>query len=108
MRDEASSADDAWGGFDWPVGWTPGPLDERPRSVYPPYTGRRFGTGGSRLERAVALVHALGGVELGAHDACTLQWLARRDVATVATLVVLIHRARLAGPVPRQPIKLGR
>jgi hypothetical protein len=108
MRDTPSSTDNAWSGFDWPAGWTPGPLHEQPRSVYPPYTCRRFAFGESRLERAVALVHALGGVELGAYDARTLQWLAGRDVATVATLAVLIRRARLAGPALCQPIKLDR
>jgi hypothetical protein len=65
------STDSARSAFDWPAGWTPGPLHEPPRSVYPPYTRRRFVAVESRLERAVALVHALVGIEIEAHDART-------------------------------------
>jgi hypothetical protein len=82
-------------GFDWPPGWTPGPLYNPPRSVYPPYTSRRgILSSDCELERAAALVHALAGIELGVQDARASRWLARKDVATVATLVVLIRRAR--------------
>lgn len=85
--------------FEWPAGWTAGPLHDTPRSVYPPYVGRQgLRLSDTELERAAALVWALRGVELGRQDARVLSRLARRDTATVATLVVLIQRARLAGP----------
>jgi hypothetical protein len=81
-----------------PPGWRPGPLDEQPLSVYPPYSARRgpwvFDT---RDDRRDALAHALIGVELGTHDRRILDWLALWDNPTVATVVSLLHRARIAG-----------
>jgi hypothetical protein len=83
--------------FTGPPGWAPGPLDDEPRSVFPPYTERRgrwvFDTA---EDRAAALAHALTGVELGGHDRRILRWLAAWDTPTVATVVSLIRRARLA------------
>lgn len=82
----------------YPPGWLPGPLDEQPVSVYPPYSARRgpwvFDT---RADRRDALAHALIGVELGAYDRGILDWLALWDNSTVATVVSLLHRTRLAG-----------
>lgn len=50
--------------------------------------------------RTIALVDALAGVELGAHDLATLDRLADQPDADVRTLVSLFLRARCA-EVPR-------
>ena len=47
-------------------------------------------------ERRAALLAALDGVALGAYDQRILHWLASDEVATVATVVSLLWRARHA------------
>ncbi|MGQ0575048.1 MAG: hypothetical protein ACT4RN_12715 [Pseudonocardia sp.] len=84
--------------LDGPPGWRPERLDSEPGSVFPPYGRcRDRWVPDTHDDRAAALAHALDGVELGAHDARVLAWLAGWDNPTVATVCSLIRRARLAG-----------
>ncbi|WP_028934247.1 hypothetical protein [Pseudonocardia spinosispora] len=87
-------------GFDWAPGWRPGPLNETPASVFPPYLEERDAPD-TPMDHAAALVDALHGLDLGFVDADVISALARYcDTPVVAGLVSLIHRARLAGPIP--------
>ncbi len=95
--------------LDGPPGWTPGPLQIEPRSVFPPYTEQRDRWGfDTRTDRAAALAHALAGVPLGAYDTRILTWLAGWDNPTVATVVSLIRRARIAAAAPPPPHPTNR
>lgn len=76
-----------------------GPLESEPVSVHAPFT---YYPGGQYRhepvdERRAALLAALAGVQLGAYDRRIVDWLARGEVSTVATVVSLIFRARDAG-----------
>ena len=99
--DQVDRAADGLGGFDWQPGWTPTPLiDTLPASVYPPYTELRPQPD-TATDRASALIDALIGVDLGPVDGHVIAWLATEAGTPVtATIVSLIHRARLAGEIP--------
>lgn len=64
-----------------------GPLEVEP----PPLNGYP-----TRAERRAWLAHALRGVDLGAHDERTVEWLAGWDESTTLTVASLIERARAA------------
>jgi hypothetical protein len=44
-----------------------------------------------------ALLEALDGIELGAHDRRIIEWLSQWEIETVGTVVSLLYRARAAG-----------
>ena len=68
--------------------------------MYPPFLGWREEPD-TVVDRGAALVDALNGIECGAADRDMLAWVVQVcDTPVVATLVSLIHRARLAGPIP--------
>lgn len=48
-------------------------------------------------DRVAALLEALDGIELGAHDRRIIAWIAEGDISTVGTVVSLLYRARTAG-----------
>lgn len=72
------------------------PLDSEPVSVYPPFITYPRGQYRHEYapERRAALETALAGVVLGSYDRRILHWLSWRDLATAATVVSLILRAR--------------
>jgi hypothetical protein len=75
-----------------------GPLQSEPVSVHAPFTSYPGGRYRHEPvdERRAALVAALVGVQLGAYDRRIVDWLARDEVSTVATVVSLILRVREA------------
>jgi hypothetical protein len=88
------------GGFDWQPGWTPGPLEQLPVTVYPPFLQAREEPD-TLPDLVSALIDAFQQVDLGGLDMEVLATLAQGcDAPVIATLVSLIHRARLAGPIP--------
>jgi len=108
MHDRLIAAYGGSGGFDWPEGWRPGALWAPPRSVYPPFNRhRRIGVYDLKTDRAAALMDAVQGIELGAYDVDIIGWLAGGDTPTAATLVSLLHRARLGGPIPGRSASAG-
>lgn len=85
---------------------SPGPLDDAPRNIRPPFDQRRPDVGGLGTERwrelrradAVAAIREpLAGIELGAYDQRIIDWLAGYDEPTIGAIVSLLHRARQAG-----------
>lgn len=85
------------------------PLEHEPRRVRPPFdtgtddTGRPWAGETNEAyrrrvhaDRVAALLEALNGIELGAHDRRTIEWLAGWETGTVGTLASLFHRARAA------------
>lgn len=81
-----------------------GPLNAPPVSLYWPYNVRTsLGVPGTLLVAAylTALLEPLAGLELGTYDREVLAMLtATSNRNTVATLASLLHRARLAEPIP--------
>ncbi|MEO3860959.1 hypothetical protein [Acrocarpospora sp. B8E8] len=77
----------------------------------PPYgTIRNVGNERSSDANAAALVETLAGLELGTEDVRILEWLARWEPSTVATICSWILRARALAPerpVPVDPDPLG-
>jgi hypothetical protein len=71
------------------------PIDTPPDRLWPPYDEPHARHPGREGKQA-ALEDAVLGVELGAYDTWVLARLAGEDTPVVATLVSLIHRARLA------------
>jgi hypothetical protein len=71
-----------------------GPIEDRPNSLWPPYTGDVYIT---REERQAALRDALRGIDLGEYDTHMMEWLAGWDIEQVAVVVSWIERARKAG-----------
>jgi len=57
---------------------------------------RRFASASVHTDRVAALLEALDGVELGAYDRRTIEWLANWDTGVVGTLASLFYRARAA------------
>lgn len=88
----------------------PGPLENEPRSVWPPFDVRddRFDDlhvteewrQAVRLDRVEALLSPLTGLVLSEREFRALEWLAGWDVPTVAPLVRLLHAARAAATLP--------
>jgi hypothetical protein len=78
------------------------PLEVEPVSVHPPFI--TYPSGHYRHEpteeRRAALDAALAGVALGAYDQRFLRWLSTWDIATVASVVSLLWRARAASTHP--------
>jgi hypothetical protein len=78
------------------------PLDAEPVSVRAPYDIRRplvRDVNAVRRDYLAALHEPLTGILLGAYDERMLAWLASWDLATVSTVVSLLHRARAARPL---------
>ncbi|MBP2323810.1 hypothetical protein JOF56_004195 [Kibdelosporangium banguiense] len=65
--------------------------DPRPRETV------HHGRDDWREDRVTALLEALDGIELGAHDRRIIAWLAEWEISTVGTVVSLLYRARAAG-----------
>lgn len=76
------------------VEWVP--IETEPHSVMPPHDQYRLDSV-SRVVFHGQLLEALNGVELGAYDRRVVEWLAGWDVPTVAVVVSLFHRVRVAG-----------
>jgi hypothetical protein len=85
------------------------PLEVEPRSVYPPFIDFRRdrhrnpvydSTDDQREVLRAALAGAelagTGRIELGAYDRLIVDWLARWDTSTVATVVSWLRRVRVA------------
>jgi hypothetical protein len=53
--------------------------------------------GAQQADRVTALLEALDGVDLGAHDRYPVFWLVEREVSVVGTVVSWLYRARAAG-----------
>lgn len=100
--DRFERACDGRGGFDWPPGWCPGPLHDPPYTVFPPFTEPRAdGAEDTVQDKVSAVLDALIGVDVGPADMQAIALLAQlTDASFTAAIVSLIHRARLAGPIP--------
>lgn len=85
------------------------PLQHEPRRVRPPFavgaddTGRAWPGESNEAfrkrvhaDRVAALLEALDGIELGAFDRLTIEWLADWETGVVGTLASLFYRARAA------------
>ena len=79
-----------------PVPMPLGPLYREPLSVHPPYT-RAPRRAPDRDESYVALLTALGDLELGSYDVRVLGWLAGRGTVVVAVVGSLLYRNYAAG-----------
>ncbi|TCO59244.1 hypothetical protein EV192_10485 [Actinocrispum wychmicini] len=82
------------------------PLQHAPHRVRPPFNvaenlrpRRTVHDDGDawREDRVAALLEALDGIELGAHDRRIIAWLAEWGTSTVGTVVSLLYRIRTAG-----------
>lgn len=84
------------------------PLDDRPVSIYPPYTVMRprttYDLEAIRLDFLAAVSAPLADIPLGAYDRRIVTWLARWDVPTVGAVASLLHRARAAEPLPSSAV----
>lgn len=75
-----------------------GPLRYPPRRIRPPFDVHGGGVSDVRRnDKEAALLEALDGIELGAHDRRIIVWLAEWEIETVGTIVSLLYRARTAG-----------
>ena len=86
------------------------PLHREPRRIRPPFNvesrepdDHRPGETNdewrvrNRADQVAALLEALDGVELGAHDRRIVEWLAGWDTSVIGTVASLFYRARAMG-----------
>lgn len=79
-----------------------GSLRHAPRRIRPPFDvgvdlHRHEAPTARRDDKVVALLEALDGIELGAHDQRIIASLAEWETATVGTFVSLLYRVQAAG-----------
>jgi hypothetical protein len=77
----------------WPSGPGLAPLDSEPLSVRPPYT-TAAGHHEDHQQRYLALLTALGDLELGSYDVRVLCCLAELGTPGAAVVCSLLHRVR--------------
>lgn len=83
------------------------PLHHEPRRIRPPFNmeskqpdNHRPGETNdewrarNRADQVAALLEALDGIELGAHDHRVVEWLASWDTSVIGTVASLFYRAR--------------
>jgi hypothetical protein len=73
-----------------------GPIETSPKSLWPPYDEYVPGQHARDVCEA-ALRDALRDIELGVYDRVIVKWLADWDTPTVAVVISLLERARVAG-----------
>jgi len=83
------------------------PLHHEPRRIRPLFNVESYGPdhyrpdetndewrARNRADQVAALLEALDGIELGAHDRRIVEWLASWDTSVIGTMASLFYRAR--------------
>jgi hypothetical protein len=83
------------------------PLHHEPRRIRPPFNVESYEPdhyrpgetndewrARNRADQVTALLEALDGIELGAHDRRIVEWLASWDTSVIGTVASLFYRAR--------------